>query len=466
MVVLIILDAMIYFGRDAAMTTVEELRNQGMEAAELLNTYIDSIAAPEFQHHDMYQLRIRRSRIEENEREYRRICFALKRMVIDEEEKKRLTEEFNALDGKIMNVLAKIDQRLADLVPVVVGAHPPAAAVAAAPPPPTIFPVTWGKFNGDDLQWDNFKQKFELGMHNLAGVSDGVKMQYLTDALTGRAADAMLGYKLEAANYVKLWEDLVKKYENKYIVVMKRLGKFYALPPIERRKATSRELEAMINGTNDLIRSAGGLGYDTNNWDLLLVYALQARLFPEDRSDWEAFRKADEHPKVDSMLDFLNLQMSRATNREQSQPDLRLQIEGGRRQQSSVGQPQAIGGTFVFGCGICGSHEHRAFECSEFTAASFPERKSMALAQKICFVCLKKGHFTNACSSSYRCKEQQCVAAGNTMHDRWLCPFKERQSVVATASYGHRTPLRSQSNFERGNDYGGRSGTKRLGEQS
>lgn len=467
---------MIFFGfHGAAMSgdqTPEQLDVERGEITDELNTYIESVTAPEFQHHDVYQLRIRRKRIEEMAKDYRRVCSALKRLADDEDKKKKLSDEYFALDNKIMDAMAKIDQRVAALE--IANAIPQqqdqqVVVPLASQPLPSNYPVTWGKFYGDELQWDNFKQKFELGMHNLKGVDDGVKMQFLVDALQGRAAAAMAGFKLEAANYTQLWDALIKKYENKYTMLMKRFGKFFSLPAVERKKASSKELETMINYTNDLIRSVGGLGYATENWDLPVIYVLQARLHPDDRNDWETHRKGAENPKVGAMLEFLDLQMTRAVNRESAifLPDLRVKLHNDRASATAAAPPQKpTGGTYNFACGVCNSFEHRAFECNEFTTATYPERRSMALKQKICFICLKRGHYTNSCESTYRCKERACVANKDVLHDRWLCPNKDRPGLVAAASFGQRTSSRYQQNLGRDDEFRARSASKRSTDQS
>lgn len=460
-----------FYGIVMAGTTVE-LYAERDDALEELNTYIDSVSAPEFQHHDVYQLRIRRNRMEEMEKNYRQVYSSLKRLTTDEDEKKRLSAEYYIMDGKIMNALAKMDQRIDTLeLPDAAGQQqqqqPEVPPVHQ--PLPANYPVTWGKFYGDELHWDNFKQKFELGMHNLKGIDDGIKMQFLVDALQGRAAAAMAGFKLEAASYMPLWDALIKKYENKYTMLMKRFGKFFSLPIIDRKKATSKDLETMINYTNDLIRSVGGLGYPTENWDLPVIFILQARLTPEDRNDWETHRKGDESPKVGHMLTFLDLQMTRAVNRESALPDLRFKINNDRAHPATSGpsqKPAEANGLFEHACGCCGSYDHQPFKCGEFIGASFSERLSIARRQKMCFICLKRGHYTNECSAKYRCSERKCIADDNkVLHDRLLCPNKVRSAVVATAGFDQRSSSRHQQDWGHGSGFNGRS-MKRSGDQS
>lgn len=447
--------------------TQPELVAERDDVLEELNAYIDFVSDPDFQDQDVYQLRIRRKRMEEVDKSYRRLYSSLKRLETDEDAKKQLAKDYYAMNDKIMAALAKIDQQIDAKESPSVVAQPSQAAPPAIQPLPSNYPVTWGKFYGDELQWDNFKQKFELGMHNL-NVDDGIKMQFLVDALQGRAAAAMTGFKLEAASYMNLWNALIKKYENKYTMLMKRFGKFFSLPIVEKKKASSKDLETMINYTNDLIRSVGGLGYQTENWDLPVIYVLQARLTPEDRNDWETYRKGNEDPKVGAMLEFLDQQMTRAVNRESSLPDLRLKLQNDRAHPTTTGtvkKSSTTGGPYEHGCGCCGSFDHRAFECSEFIGASFSERESIARKQKMCYICLKKGHYTFECSAKYRCNERACVADNKILHDRLLCPNKARSTTVAAASFDQRTPARYQQDLGHGSGSSGRP-SKRSNEQS
>lgn len=151
-----------------AGTTAERILERD-ELLEELNTYIDSVSAPEFQHHEMYQPRIRRNRIDEMAKDYRPLYSAIKRLATDDEEKKRLSKDYYEIDAKILDALAKIDQRIAVLESPAPTDQQQQEATSMHQPLLASYPVTWGKFYGDEFQWDNFKQKFELGMHNLKG---------------------------------------------------------------------------------------------------------------------------------------------------------------------------------------------------------------------------------------------------------------------------------------------------------
>ena len=63
-------------------------------------------------------------------------------------------------------------------------------------------------------------------------------------------------------------------------------------------------------------------------------------------------------------------------------------------------------------CGLCGQL-HYLFACKQFLGMAVSKRKAHVQSASICSNCLRPGHETNACSSTYRCK--LCKGEHNTL---------------------------------------------------
>ena len=66
-------------------------------------------------------------------------------------------------------------------------------------------------------------------------------------------------------------------------------------------------------------------------------------------------------------------------------------------------------------CPVCEKEGHEALSCKKFIALQPEDHLQTAIRLKLCFVCLKRGHITQNCTSKMRCKAEDCERMHATM---------------------------------------------------
>lgn len=293
---------------------------------------------------------------------------------------------------------------------------------------------TWGKFDGNPLKWFDFKQRFQLAVHNVDALPLANKMAYLRDALDGEAAAAMQGYGIDPVYYQDFWNALVLKYEQRYTLACAYLSHFFGLRQLDGR-ASASDLRKLSNETNGLLRQLRELHYQIDQWDLVIVHALQERLGPVYQPKWQAVRNNNDAPTIAMMTGFLDEQANLIANQGLVYQPLQVIVSneraqrphGGAIQRQPPNQPGAKGGQ-VYPCGICGSMSHLPPTCPEFRPLTYDDRVRIATIRRVCFNCLKRGHGKAQCFDLHRCREEACRR--DNAHNSMLCPVKNQPEYV------------------------------------
>lgn len=412
-----------------------------------IKDFINKVKEPNFRQLNRHQIRIRRERLTYQFQQLE----TTQRLYLNytaEEERAAARAEVEGIEDQYLDTLAEMDARLLELE---AEAAPQQAAGAAPQVQPQLLGPngvqqielkmamqpqnitnTWGKFNGNLLDWADFKQRFKIAVHDIdpEQLKPDFKIQYLRDALTGEAADVAKGFSMVAANYQPLWEALIKAYEHKYRLACAFLTKFFALPAL-KAPVSSTELNRMITTTNETLRQINELEYRTENWDLLIIHALQERLPNELRSKWTGERIEDPMPTIEKMLTFLDKKSKEIGSDSFAQAALQVKIANNRVNSQNTGTPSSSGRK-KFPCPICTDITHETDACPEFKPLPLAERYKSAQLNRLCFLCLKHGHFTSECFKLYRCQEEMCRRSGKTNHHELLCEVKDHKLHVNT----------------------------------
>ena len=70
------------------------------------------------------------------------------------------------------------------------------------------------KFSGKEEDWASFCDLFTTLVHNITGLSDAIKLQYLKSCLTDEAAEQIKDVKTIDGNYASTWKALKDRYGN------------------------------------------------------------------------------------------------------------------------------------------------------------------------------------------------------------------------------------------------------------
>lgn len=419
-----------------------------------LKTIIGHTHHPDFMQHDEVALRDRLRRFEEGFRTLEAANAMAKDGTADPNEREQLSNEFFEFEERYLDAASAFRRRIKAVAPAP-PAEAPAQAAAAAPLAPqevslafqpNIVP-NWGKFDGNILNWRDFRNRFKLGTdHVPIPKYTSYKLSLLRDSMVGAAADAMRGWNLNNDNYDQAWNALVAKYGRKFPLASAFLTKFFALPKLERR-ANAKDLTDMVNATNELFREMEDLEYATLNWDIIIVQSLHARLDTETASKWENERKGDDHPTIAQMTTFLENQATLIVNKGLAHPAQSLSISTDRNRRTVTAPNPAPhrsdADTKTFPCAACGSLSHKPETCKDFgLLVYFEDRDSVARERKMCVSCLKRGHYRDACFNKIYCGEPACQGTSANVHHPLLCPSKgpRRPAGAHALAARHATP--------------------------
>lgn len=400
---------------------------------------------PQFEEWDVFQIEERMDRVVTAFQRIEENCKAILNETVDDARKTALMTQFEEVDDLYVTVKARLKNRMKVLAPPM----EPAAAAAVANPnqvaptinlqlPATSTARTWGYFSGDPLLWKDFKSRFELAVHGVESMPDATKMALLRDSLKGGAADAMQGYGLDPAKYGEFWQALNEKYDQNYTLACHYLTNFFnlkKLPPTAREADLSR----LSNETKGLIRKITEVTYVVENWDLIIVHALQERLNEKYTGKWNEFRKKNENPTIALMTNFLDDHATTLRN----QNRLSITVPNEYAQRSNPGTSNASGADVgkAFQCGVCRATDHQTEDCGDFYPLIYNDRLETAKQNNMCHNCLKRGHHKKNCWLERRCDERICQSK-DACHHPLLCAVKGRTERVHTVQF---TPRNSRS---------------------
>ncbi|XP_055915032.1 uncharacterized protein LOC129948177 [Eupeodes corollae] len=276
---------------------------------------------------------------------------------------------------------------------------------------------TWGQFDGAYTKWIGFRDMFEAAVHNNEKISPAFKFSYLKKALVGDAAATLGEWQLTEENYNDAWERLNSVYDKKYLIGRDHLRQLLDLPEL-RNRPSACALQAMANGTHEVMRQLKALGHPVEHWDFFVIHILTEKLDPETARQWELQRDSD-HPRLATMLAFIDKQAAALSN--VSNARQRSHGQGHPREAAALGQRQRQKPSRdeVRPCEVC-NESHRLWECPDFIALSLRGRTDYVGRRAICANCLKHGHKENNCFM------RGCVRClGAPKHNIYLCPKRE-----------------------------------------
>ncbi|XP_049868956.1 uncharacterized protein LOC126368838 [Pectinophora gossypiella] len=302
------------------------------------------------------------------------------------------------------------------------------------------------KFSGSYENWLEFRDTFSSLVHSNDGFDEISKFHYLRASLEGSAAVVIQSIEFSAINYSIAWKLLCERFDNKRLLVQNHVSALFNIETIT--KECSVTLKRVIDQLNKNLRALESLGEPTKQWDTLLIYIVTRKLDAKTYREWEEHRGSlDKSDSItfESFIDFLRkhanlietLESSRSksfnsntqtnTQNAKSNPKLKTMISV---QDSS---PSAI-----MSCPKC-KGEHNLANCSQFLAMSNEARLQLLPNYKVCFNCLRAGHYANRCSRP-GCKV--CKRRHNTLiHVAQNKPVLNDEQVRATREPSHSSAL-------------------------
>lgn len=279
-------------------------------------------------------------------------------------------------------------------------------------------------FNGESFaEWVIFYESFKSMIHDRNDLSNAQKVQYLLSRLSGRALSSCAGIPPTPDNYQILFENLVKKYNDKRCLSSSYLDSLVNFKPLKVESGNS--LSMFTDKFCATVLALKALGIE-NLDDYIFVHLACSKLCPETVKTFEMSLKKDELPTFEKLLSFLQ-EHSKILNR--VQPSSSSSGGVGTSGYSKPGAPPlkskaphtfVVNNTSGVSCVMC-QNDHPIFKCSKFLKLSPHDRFSKIKQYALCVNCLTGAHKVNECKNKSTCFN--CKIKHNTL----LC-FKSQMS--------------------------------------
>ncbi|XP_066153054.1 uncharacterized protein [Euwallacea fornicatus] len=245
-------------------------------------------------------------------------------------------------------------------------------------------------FSDDFRDWLEFRDLYLSLIHNNDKLSRIQKFHYLRASLRDAASRFLGILELSEDNYDIAWTTLSERYNNKQVDI--HLKTPVEMEPMHRESAP--KLRSLIDSVSKSLIALSALGQKPEQWGVLVAHLIITKLDPVTERQWEEAKSTHKKiPSWDSLREFLSARadMLEAIDRQRgnNKPERNVELKPNKTSAK----------TFVgsdISCGVCKA-KHSLAKCPSFLAMSPNERVGKVKQLKVCFNCLKPGHFVKDC---------------------------------------------------------------------
>jgi len=159
------------------------------------------------------------------------------------------------------------------------------------------------RFDGDLQNWTSFLDDFNARFHLNQGLSDVQRFQFLKTCLSGPAAEVVRTIPTTDANYRIAYNVLVKRYENKSLIIQSHIRSLFQTPQVHKPAAS--ELRQLHHHVVSQVNALKALGQPVEEWVAWLVTLLCCRLDPTTVGEWQLLQSTKNLPKFTDLEKFL-----------------------------------------------------------------------------------------------------------------------------------------------------------------
>lgn len=256
--------------------------------------------------------------------------------------------------------------------------------------------ISLPKFSGNFLEWENFRNTFESLVVSNETLTNTQKFHYLKSSLQGDAALLIANLRISDANYESAWQLLVNEYDDGQALVHAHIHSFVSLPPMKLENVHG--LKKLRDTLSASLAALANLGRPVDKWDDIIIYIVSQKFSQRTRQEWNLRRSSSssELPSYKDLNNFLTLRIRGLTDPSESAFNA-SNVSHNHKPKSSVNN------VVVVKCANC-SGNHNITKCEDFLAKSVVQRSTTVEQNKLCFNCLRSGHFTPTCKTKARCR--------------------------------------------------------------
>lgn len=270
------------------------------------------------------------------------------------------------------------------------------------------------KFTGSYDNWLEFRDTFASLIHGNDDIDEINKFHYLRSSLEGSAAIVIQSIEFSAQNYNVAWELLCERFDNERLLIENHVTALFNIESITKESSTA--LKGIVDNVNKNIRALRTLGEPVHSWDTLLIHVIRQKLDTKTFREWEEYKgRIDKSRRItfDQLIEFMR-----------NRAELIETLEKSRHSTTNVKQSTKIkafvttentSSSSSHSCPKCKS-DHNLNSCPQFLSLSVNDRMSLLPSYKVCYNCLRHGHYPNNCKKSgcKICKRKHHTLIHNT----------------------------------------------------
>ncbi|XP_072403361.1 uncharacterized protein [Diabrotica undecimpunctata] len=261
-------------------------------------------------------------------------------------------------------------------------------------------PVTIPSFNGEFCKWIEFKETFELLVHQNSSLNDIQKFHYLRTSLGTKVQQIVKHLEFSKQNYILAWQALCKRFDNPHLLVNSHIKALFNLKSVTQETASAvRELVDTVN-QHLLILKNLNLSYENPLSSAILIHIISDKLDKVTLKEWEQKYDKDTLPEVNDLFKFLDNKANQLEKLEERGIKANSQVQQRSQQRKPFKKHVSlVSNNFSNAkqiCHLCKS-DHLIYYCPQFLQLGVSQRWTRIIGMKLCKNCLCKGHFSKDC---------------------------------------------------------------------
>ena len=258
-------------------------------------------------------------------------------------------------------------------------------------------------FSGDFTEWQSFWDNFVAIIDSRTDLSIINKFSYLQSSLKEEAKSCLQGLALTQSNYEQAKEILQNRFGKRERIVASHIDK---LLNISQSQTKRKELWTLYDEIQVHVRSLAALNVDGCNYGLILVPLILHQLPSGLRLQW-ARQSDNREGDLEFLLQFLYNEIQHREKSHAFEPPTHTR-EAAKKATHSKPTASALFNSnnpkSSPHCVFC-NLSHYPDRCPDISALTHEQRKEKVKSLRLCFRCLRRDHFAEACNKRcYHCK--------------------------------------------------------------
>lgn len=256
-------------------------------------------------------------------------------------------------------------------------------------------------FSGKYAEWTTFRDLFVSLIHKNSSLDGVQKLHYLKSHLSGEAEQLIRQTPITDANYLKCWQQLEERYNNKRYLANCILKRLLGQRRLYNESASA--LRELLDTTMDCLNALSNLEINVTTWDVMIIHIIASKFDSETRKQWELHITDSEGNELPSLVQFKEFIETRFRALECLEPKGHTFRPNSGNRADSHNPKALLGVTSEIKCEFC-SEAHKLCFCKKFSSQQYDQRREFVINKRMCFNCLGGNHTVYNCRKTTSCQ--------------------------------------------------------------